>query len=86
MTDPHTRCETIAAPIRGSSVEVLLPVGRDPPGGTRRGLVERMVSRRGELRSLGVLLRRVIPEPVLARLVALDDWMPGFEGVSAGVL
>jgi hypothetical protein len=45
-----------------------------------------MVARRGKLWTVEVLLRRVVPEPVLARLVALHDRVLGFGCVVAGVL
>ena len=56
------------------------------PGQYRRRLIERMVTRRRELRTAEVLLPRVIPEPGLARLVALDDRMLDVERMAARVL
>lgn len=49
-------------------------------------MVERMVAGRGKLGTVPELLRRVIPEPLLARLIALDDRMPCVSGMVACVL
>jgi hypothetical protein len=68
------------------SVEVTLPVPGHPTRGSRHRLVERVVKRRSEGRPLDVLLGTVVPEPVLGRLVALDDRMARFSGVATGVL
>jgi hypothetical protein len=45
-----------------------------------------MMDRRGQLGAEGILLAGVIPEPGLAGLEALDDWMAGVRRVMAGVL
>ena len=50
------------------------------------GLVERMMARRSQGGALEVFLGRVVPEPVLAWLVALDDWMAGIDGMVTRVL
>src|SRR5258707_6968746 len=50
-----------------------LPVRWHAPGRSGHGLVERVVVRRSENGTLEELLGRVIPEPVLAGLEALDD-------------
>src|ERR1700722_2141066 len=70
----------------GASVEVALPVGRHPAGRARGGLAERMVLGRGQRRPVVVLLGRIVPEPVFARLEAPDDGMAVLLGVVAGVL
>ena len=63
-----------------------LPVSGHPTRGSRHRLVERVVTGWSEGRSLEVLLGAVVPEPILARLEALDDRMTGFSRVAAGVL
>jgi hypothetical protein len=69
------------------SMKVTLPVPGHPTRGSRNRLVERVVKWRSEGRSVvDELLGPVVPEPALARLVALDDRMTGFGGVAAGVL
>jgi hypothetical protein len=92
---PDVACEmrnhTISRPgcpsrRHGRLVELLLPIGRYSSGGTRDGLVERMVVRRYELGTEEGLLGRVVPEPVLSRLEAVDDRMPLLVGVATGVL
>jgi hypothetical protein len=45
-----------------------------------------MMARRSEWGTVSVFLRRVVPEPVLARLVALDDGMVLVDGVVTRVL
>lgn len=67
-------------------MQLVLPVGRHPTGRSGHGLVQRVVVRWRQRRSFEVLLARVVPEPVLARFVAVDDRMPGVVGVVAGVL
>ena len=68
------------------SVQSLLPVPWDAPGRTRRRLVERVVPRRSQGRPLDLVLGDVVPEPVLAGLVALSDRMTGIGRVMARVL
>ncbi len=72
----------LAAP----SVQALLPVARDPARRTRRRLVEGMVPGRGQWWAFDLVLRDVVPEPVLARLVALGDRMTGIRRMMARVL
>jgi hypothetical protein len=68
------------------SVQVALPVSRHTAGRSGHRLCQRVVLRRSKDRAVGVLLRGVVPEPVLVRLEASDDGMPSFGRVSAGVL
>ncbi len=56
-----------------SLVEMPLPVAWHATFRSRHRLIERVVSGRGQLRAVEVLLCRVVPEPVLARLVTLND-------------
>jgi hypothetical protein len=58
-----------------ASVQLPLPSCGHAAGWSRHGLVERVMLRRSEDRALHVLLGNVVPEPVLARLVAPDDRM-----------
>ena len=67
-------------------MQLLFPIRRDATGWPRHGLVQRVMSRGCELRTVPNLLGRVIPEPVLIRLVALDNGMASRSGVVAGVL
>ena len=67
-------------------MKVPLPVRRDPIRGSRHRLVQRMLVWRRQGKAFDVLLIGVIPEPVLAGLVALDDRMPGLGGVAGRVL
>ena len=67
-------------------MEVALPVGRHPAGRARGGLTERMVLRRRQRGPVVVLLSRVVPEPVFARLEAPDDGVAVLLGMVAGVL
>src|SRR5687768_14290480 len=62
------------------------PVTRHALCRAGHGLLRRVVRRRREPRTLAVRLGCVAPEPILARLVALDDGMPGLGGMAAGVL
>ena len=73
-------------PIVVMSVQSSLPVPGHAPRGSWHRLVERMVAGRGKLGTVPELLRRVIPEPLLARLIALDDRMPCVSGMVACVL
>jgi hypothetical protein len=67
-------------------VEVPLPVGRDLARRARYRLIEWMVFGRGQRGTLVGLLGDIVPEPVLARLEAPDQGMPGLGCVFAGVL
>lgn len=67
------------------SAEALLPLRWHMAGGTRNRLLDRVVRRWRERRADGIALGDVIPEPVLAGLVALGDPVAGFGGVAAGV-
>ena len=67
-------------------VQLALPVRWHAASRTRHGLAERMVMRRSEDGTLEHLLGRVIPEPVLAGLEALDDRMAFSGGMPARVL
>jgi len=53
-----------------------LPVGGDPARGTGHGLIEGMMLRWCQARSIHVLIGSVVPKPVLARLEAADDRVP----------
>src|SRR4051794_32427049 len=68
------------------SVQVALPVARNPPGWTWNCLVERMMLGRCEFRSVVELVVGEAPEPVLARFVAADERMAGGRRVLAPVL
>src|SRR5271156_2443560 len=63
-----------------------LPVRRHPRGWPWRGLLERAMLRRGQRRTVAELPRVVVPEPVLARLEAAYQRMPGSGRVLARVL
>src|ERR1700679_833406 len=82
---------TSAQPCRPSreahagSMQVTLPIARHAACGPRRRLIEWMVLRRGELRTVVVLLGRIVPEPVLARLKAADEVVAGIGRVGARV-
>jgi len=67
-------------------MQLPFPIGRDATGRSRHGLVQRVMSRGRQLRTVPELLGGVIPEPVLLRLVGLDDAMARFRRVVAGVL
>ena len=68
------------------SVQLFLPVTRDAAGRAGRRLVERVVMRWSENRSLCDLIGPVVIEPVLARLEALDDRMAACHDMVASVL
>ena len=72
----------LAAP----SVQALLPVARDPARRAWRRLVQGMVPWRGKRWAFDLVLGDVVPEPILARLVALGDRMTGIRSVMARVL
>jgi hypothetical protein len=63
-----------------------LPVGGDPSGWSRHGLVEGMMLRGREARPFHVFVRPVVPKPILAWLEAADDRVTGRVGVRRGVL
>ena len=67
-------------------MEVELPVGRDPIGWPGNGLVERVMVRRRQDRTLEVDFLDIVPEPVLAGLIALDDGVAEVGGMLAGML
>ena len=58
-----------------ASMKVALPVRRHSPGGSRRRLVERVMLRWGERRTVVELFGAVVPEPVFARFEAADQGM-----------
>jgi hypothetical protein len=57
-------------------VQERFPVAWHPSGGSRYGLIFWMRMRRKQLHTFDHRLRRVIVEPILARLEAGDDRMP----------
>ena len=65
---------------------MILPVARYPTPRSRHRLVERMLARRSQLRPVDVLPARVVKEPVLAGLEALDDGVSFVLGMAACVL
>src|SRR5215469_18201069 len=68
-------------------MQVTLPVPGDPAGRTGYRLIEGMMIGRGQVRARGVHpVLRVAPEPVFARLEALDQRVAGRGRVPAGVL
>jgi hypothetical protein len=67
-------------------MKVALPVRRHAPGGPRRRLVERMMLRWSEGRTVVELFGAVVPEPVFARFEAADQGVTGIGRVVAGVL
>ena len=73
-------------PIVFWSVEVSLPIPRHASRWARHGLVGRVVPGCDQLGAVEVLLRRVVPEPFLAWLVALDDRVLRVGGMVARVL
>jgi hypothetical protein len=56
-------------------MKVPAPVSRHTPFGTRYGLGGRVMCRRSQRGAVGVLVGRVVPEPLLARLEALHQGM-----------
>ena len=68
------------------SVQVRLPVRRHVTAGPGRGLVLRVVGRWSQRRPVVRLLGAVVPEPVLTRLEALDELVPGLDEVAGCVL
>ena len=69
-----------------ASVQAALPVRWHASHRSRRRLIHRVVVWRGEDRAVDSLLRLVVPEPVLARLVALGDRVADLRGVATGML
>ena len=67
-------------------IQMPLPVRWHATGRSGDGLVERVMARRSQGGTLEVFLGRVVPEPILAWLEALDDWMPRIDGVVTRVL
>jgi hypothetical protein len=63
-----------------------LPVSWHATLRSRDRLVERMVMWRRQLWTVDVLLSRVVEEPVLAGLIALDDGVSAFLRMVARVL
>src|SRR3954471_24061649 len=69
-----------------SAVHVLQPVRRDPAGRAGARLLGRTRPGRRELRPVEQVPGAVVEEPVLPRLEALDDVVPGRAGVRGRVL
>ena len=67
----------VDCPKRHVSVEVFSPVRGDAAGRPRCRLPARVMLGPGQRRPFVELLSPVVPEPVLPRLEALDDGMPG---------
>lgn len=68
------------------SVEVFLPVRGDAAGRSRCRLPARVMRGLRQSRAFVKLLSPVVPEPVLPRLEALDDRVPGLPRMVRGVL
>ncbi|CAN5538911.1 hypothetical protein BH23CHL6_BH23CHL6_05840 [soil metagenome] len=68
------------------SVQLSLPVCGHSTGRPGDWLIDRVVMRRSKYRTIEVLLGPVVPEPILARFIALHDWIPGAVRMVAGVL
>src|SRR5690348_9863835 len=71
---------------RNGLVDMDSPVWRYPARGPGHRLVYRVMYRWGEPRAGAGLAGGVVPEPVLARLETLHDWMAGGLPVCGGVL
>src|SRR6266542_218617 len=67
-------------------MQLPLPIAGNATGWSGHWLVERMVVRRSQDRTIKVFLGRVIPEPVFAVLVGLDDRMSSSGGMVVSVL
>ena len=67
-------------------MQFALPPRRHATGRSGYGLVDRMIVGRREHGAVHELFGHVVPEPVLAGLVALDDGMSGFGSVLARML
>lgn len=67
-------------------MQLIFPVAGDATGWSGHGLLERVMVRRSQDGSLEILLRHVVPEPVLARLVTLDDGVLRSAGMAARML
>ena len=59
------------------TVQVAHPVAGNRAGRAGRRLLRRVAVRRGQLWPLAVVVSLEVPEPVLARLEALDDGVAG---------
>jgi hypothetical protein len=70
-----------------TSVQLLLPFIGYAAGWSRHGLVAGVMPRRSQDGAVvDVFIGLVVPEPVLARLVALDNRMLRISGVVTGML
>src|ERR671914_491728 len=67
-------------------MELALPVEWHSTHRARHRLVERVVARRSQRRTFEILLGGVVPEPVLAGLVTLDDRVLALVGMARSVL
>jgi hypothetical protein len=67
-------------------VQMTLPVGRDPPGGSGNRLVGGMRRWRSKIGGINHRIGLVIPEPLLPRLEALGDGVPCRTSMSRRVL
>ena len=67
-------------------MKLVFPIGRDAPRRSRDRLIERMVARGSERHTLYFVLGVVVPEPVLAGLVARHHRVVGIERVVLRVL
>jgi hypothetical protein len=67
-------------------VQQSFPIGWNSPRGPRYGLIFWMRMRGKQLRTLNRPLLLVIEEPILTRLEAGNDRMPGFRCMLRGVL
>ena len=68
------------------SHQEVLPVGGDPSGRSRYGLVDGMMLRRCEARPLKVFVRSEVPKPIFAWLETADDRVTRRLGMRRGVL
>ena len=67
-------------------MQLIFPVAGDATGWSGHGLLDRVMMWRSQDGSLEILLSRVVPEPVLARLIALDDGVLRSAGMAARML
>jgi len=67
-------------------VELLLPPSGDAVAGPGHWLLKRVMAGRSQLRPIQEVLGRVVPEPVLAGLVTLDDRVAGIGRMATCVL
>jgi hypothetical protein len=92
LVNGRTRSQTSAAasmsPQRSldGSMQPLWPVGRDPPGGSRRWLIQWVMLGRRKPRPVVELLVAVVIEPLFSRFETGDQRMPGGFGVGGSVL